>query len=158
MPRFVQRSGLALCPIVAVETVPTGSEGGTVSDTYYDISLDDVTLSSAYNEYRLILNTSIEDESTTVENLTPTICDTTDWPYVSRVSSGIGRVKYSYRGISASRSLDMRTISGGGVEKRVTGFEAGTVGKYAWDIIKPLLDAAGDTELLNGGVAGGGGR
>lgn len=156
MPRFVQRSGLSLCPIVAVETVPTGSAGSTTPDTYYDLSIEDVALSSAYNEFRLILNTSIEDETTTVENLTPTISDTTNFPYVSRLSSGIGRVKYSYRGISATRSLDMRTLSGGGVEKRVNGFDAGTVGKYAWDIIKPLLDAAGDTELLNGGVAVGG--
>lgn len=156
MPRFVQRSGLALCPILAVETVPSGTEGSTTSGEFADVITDQVALSAAWNEYRVLTETPLEDETTTPENLTPSICDISDWPLVTRVSSGIGRVRYNYRGISASRSLDMRTLSGGGTELRVTGFKADTIGEHSWNIIQPLLDASDELDLLDGGVAVGG--
>jgi hypothetical protein len=147
---------MQLNPIVAINAVPSETPGSSVVGTRYTLNTLTVTLDAAFNNWMFNLRDPLANESITVENLTPEVCSIAKWPLVERVTSGLARVRLAYREIRATRTLDMRTLTGGLVTYSITGFQSATLGDYTMDILTPLLAEGGDLNLLSGGVETGG--
>lgn len=137
--------------MISITPVPNGTAGSTSSSTLYDLTVEEVELSSAWNDWFFNLYEPIGGDALSVENLTPGVCSITGWPVAERISSGIGAIRISFRGCTRTCQLDMRTLSGGTTSISITGFQNDTLGKAAWGEIKTLLDAGGDLNLLSGG-------
>lgn len=84
--------------------------------------------------------------SDTVENLNPEVADITDWPRIDYVSNGQFRVRITNAaGVANTYTLIMSDSAD--YTLRPQEFKAGTFGKYTWDILQPLLDAPGKSEV-----------
>lgn len=154
--RIKQNSIELLNPVLSTTSIPKGSPTSSVSGTFYDLTVNDITLSSAYNNFNVNLASNLEAPYS-YENLTPSICDVADWPYVARVAPGLGKVRITVRGFSATQTFNMRDLEGGTTSRVVTGFSSGTVGALGWGILQGMLESGGDDDLFTGGVVSGGG-
>lgn len=145
-----QRSGTRLFPVREAVALPQGVPGAVSSGTYFDLTTEITTLSSAWNNY-LMQDTSIEGDGFAYENLTPSVISTENWPLVERVTNGIGVISMSCRGITSRFSRSF-VASGGSSSVASTGFVTDTVGAASWDIMEPLLSEGGDLNLFTDGT------
>lgn len=148
-----QRDSTLTKPALGVEAIPTGVDGASTPSTYGDVTIDNVTLSAVYNRY--LVNMLAPIDAVTVNNLSETVLDLTEWPYVDRLMEGYGTVELVNGGVKQRFSLNCNDVSGGGTENRVTGFSSSTLGAHTWAILEPLLIAGGDDVCLSGGVLSG---
>lgn len=75
----------------------------------------------------------------TVENHSPEVLDTTNWPVVDRVSNGFGHLFISNGKVGKNFYLGMRDLADYTLVS--SSFVEGSVGDYTWGILKPKLDA-----------------
>ena len=136
-------------PATSVVALPSGTDGLVSASSFGDLSLEVTELSSAWNNWSIKVDL-LFSQSVSIENLSPEICSSTNFPLVEKVASGKGRVKVAFGSVSRTLQLDFTTV-GGSSSSTITGFETDTLGAYTWSIIEPLLIVGGDAELLTGG-------
>lgn len=139
---ITQRNGDRLFPVRSAIPIPNGVPGSTNPGTYFDLNTEVTTLTSSWNDWLLEYNSSYDDQLT-VENLTPDVCSTENFPLVERIESGVGKVRMESRGIVSVFSKNF-TPSGGSVSTIATGFQDDTVGKSCEDRLLQALSSGGD--------------
>lgn len=125
----------------------------TTVNTYYDLTATATYSSGTYRNYTINVGAVKSNAVFTITNLTPSVCSITNWPSVTRLTDGAAQIKLTYRNTSSIKILNLKsTVSNSPTVTNVTGFIPGSLGAYTWDIIKPLLDAKTDQNLLTGGT------
>jgi hypothetical protein len=90
------------------------------------------------------------DSPYAVENLTPLVCDISEWPTVSQVENGIGRIKVSNQYTSKIATLSFTDATNSSVFF-VTSPVADTFNNFAWGLIKSAMDGSSDLSLFTSG-------
>lgn len=153
---IVQNPVVDMLASFAATAIPAGTPGAVVPSTSFGLDLETVTLSATFNNYQFTED-NILTNPVSFENLTPTICNTSAWPLVTKVASGKGVIRLTSDRAKSVRTLDM-TVVGGTTKTNIIGPAAGTFGKIQWDLLKALMDAGGELNLLDGGVIDGNGN
>lgn len=144
-----QRPSYEYNPIQQVIPLIQGVNQSNSISSYYDLVTNKRILSNTYNNYNIILN-NILGLNMAIDNLSPTICDITQWPYITRLSNGTAQVRVNFKEARSTLSFNFNNISGGGSDFVIEGFQPNTIGALAWSYVEPLLQASGQNNLLNG--------
>ncbi|MEY3894808.1 MAG: hypothetical protein RLZZ214_327, partial [Verrucomicrobiota bacterium] len=132
----------AIAPSATFVEANTG-DGSTSPHTY---KWGEFSQQSANNNQFIASTYDPKLGAVTVENLTPLICSVENWPLVEYVSSGAGRIKVSNG--EFSRIYTLIFSNSANFSYTPTGFVSGSYADFAWDIIKPLLDASSDLGIF----------
>lgn len=146
MITIVTPPGSSITPDALFANVIPPSGTVTGSFTFYDGEF--ITAAPLPNYYETANQAPIGSSALTFASLTPSVCSIGIGNRVEYVADGTGRVKVSNG--RASKIYQLAFEDGAVDAKIADGFVVGSYSYFAWEIIKPKLDASSDKAIFTG--------
>lgn len=146
MITIITPPGSSISPDVVFSNIIPASDTVTGAVTFYDGEF--FTAAPLPNYYETADQSPIGFESVAFTSLTPDVCAIGTGNRIEYVADGVGRVKVSNGRASKIHQLPFED---GDTDARIAdGFVVGSYPYFAWEIIKPKLDASTDTAIFTG--------